>query len=189
MNTRRRDFLLWVLLPAVLVPLVVALLFAVPHSFPLGEWVRALPAVHASVNGATAVGLLFARWAIKQQRSRLHKQLMYVCIGLGVLFLLSYVLYHGSVPSTKYGDTDADGLLSAAELAAAGHWRTLYLILLLSHVVLSVSVVFLVLIALHYARLKKFKRHKAVVRYAFPIWWYVSASGVCIYLMIRPFYP
>lgn len=189
MNATKRSFYWGVLLPGALIPLIVGGLFAWPQALPLGSWVYYLPAGHAIVNGSTALLLLGALWAIQKNHLRLHKYLMYLCVGLGALFLLSYVLYHGSVPSTRYGDSNADGLLSTAEIAAVGHWRSVYLGLLISHILLSVFVVFLVLMALHYARLHQFKSHKSIVRYAFPLWWYVSASGVGIYFMIRPFYP
>ena len=188
MSSALRKFLLWVVLPGVLLPLIIGLLFAAEQPLRLGEWVSSLPSIHATINAATALVLLLALWAIKQRRARLHKQLIYVCLGLGGLFLLSYLVYHSSAPSTKYGDANGDEILSATELSEVGHWRTVYLLLLLSHILLSVSVVFLVLVALYYARLRKFKQHRAVVRYAFPIWWYVSVSGVLVYFMIQPFY-
>ena len=100
----RRAFLLWVVLPSTIVPLTISLLFVVPQALRLGEWVHLLPHIHASVNTSTALLLLLALWAIRRRRPRLHKQLIYVCLGLGVLFLLSYLLYHSSVPSVIYGD-------------------------------------------------------------------------------------
>ena len=188
MREEKKSFYLKVLLPGLLIPLVVAVLFSFPRLLSLGDWVYALPAVHALINGTTACMLIFAIWAIKSGNLRLHKRLMSICVVLGALFLLSYLLYHGSVASTIYGDSNGDFLLSDAERAMVGDKRKVYLLLLASHIILSIPVVFCVLMMLHYLRIHNFKKHKALGRYVFPIWWYVSASGVAVYLMIRPFY-
>ena len=190
MSTAKRSFFLLVLLPGLLIPLSVGILFSLPYKIPFEEaHVRMLPLVHAIINGSTAVLLLGALLAIKQRKILWHKRLIYVCIALGLLFLLSYVIYHASVPSTKYGDSNQDGVLSLTELNTVGVWRNIYLFVLISHIILATCVVFLVLIALYYARIEAFDKHRAVVRYAFPTWWYVSCSGVLVYLMLRPYYP
>ncbi len=188
MNHEKRSFYLFVLLPGGLIPLVVVFLFTWPNILSVGNWVHVLPKVHAVINAATAAILLFAVQAIRQGNIRLHRRLMYTCVVLGVLFLVSYVLYHASVAPVKYGDSDKDGYLAVAEQVAVRGWRTLYLIVLVSHITLSVPVVFLVLFALHYARMGHFPQHRAIVRYTFPIWLYVSVSGVVVYGMMRPFY-
>ena len=187
MHRAHRSFYLFVLLPGLSIPLV-AILLPFWGAVSLGEWTYRLPLLHAMVNGATALLLLMALWAIKRKNVRLHARLMSSCVALGFLFLCSYVLYHLSVPSTIYGDLNKDGILSEVEAIAVGASRTLYLSVLASHIILSVPVVFCVLMVLHYARERSFKQHSKWAKYVFPIWWYVSASGVVVYLMIRPFY-
>ena len=180
--------MLWVVLPGIAIPLFIGLLFLFPQQLISGAWVRNLPSFHASINALTACFLMWAFWAIKRRNVRLHRRLIYVCLVLGSLFLISYVLYHGSVPPTRYGDLDGDGLLSQGELQQAGSTRILYFIFLSTHIFLSIVGVYLVLIALHHARQMAFAKHRRWVRIAFPVWWYMSVSGVIVYLLIRPYY-
>ena len=93
---------------------------------------------------------------------------------LGSLFLVSYVLYHLTNESTAYG--------------GQGWIRPVYYFLLVSHIVLSVVVVWFVLRAVYFAISGQIARHKQTVKYAFPIWLYVSITGVIVYLMIKPYY-
>ena len=93
---------------------------------------------------------------------------------LGALFLVSYVLYHGSAPSTSFG--------------GEGWIRSLYYFVLLTHIILAAVVVPLVLVALYFALSDRIVQHKKLVKYAYPIWLYVSITGVLVYLMIRPYY-
>ena len=86
---------------------------------------------------------LIALWAIKRKKVHLHARLMSSCVVLGCLFLCSYVLYHSSVPSTIYGDTNGDFTLSKTEAITAGLGRTFYLCLLGSHIVCSNTCCFL----------------------------------------------
>ena len=92
----------------------------------------------------------------------------------GSVFLILYILYHISNPSTPFG---GEGLI-----------RPIYYFLLISHIVLSIGVVRLVLKALHFALNDDIASHKKVVKWAYPIWLYVSISGVAVYLLIAPYY-
>jgi putative membrane protein len=87
-----------------------------------------------------------------------------------------------------YGDIDSNGTLSSEELLAVGAFRTIYIGLLLSHIGLSVVVVPLVLLAFYFALNDQIDRHKRIVKFTWPIWFYVSVTGVLVYLMIKPFY-
>ena len=93
---------------------------------------------------------------------------------LGTLFLVSYVIYHSSVPSTSYG---GEGMV-----------KGIYYFFLLTHILLAAVVVPLVLTALYFAIKQQFDRHKRIVKWAYPIWLYVSITGVVVYLMISPYY-
>ena len=94
---------------------------------------------------------------------------------LGCVFLILYVIYHSNAPSTKFG--------------GEGTIRYIYYFFLLSHVLLAFIVVPLVLSAIYFAISEKIERHKKVVKFTFPVWLYVSVSGVIVYLMISPYYP
>ena len=174
---------------SIVVPLVVAVLIFTPQKLSLGEWVQLLPTLNAVLNSSTAMLLLLALIMVKRGNITLHRTFMTSGLILGALFLISYVIYHASSPSVKFGDLNGDGLLSAEELAAVGSQRGIYVFVLLSHILLSIVVLPLVLFAFYFAWSNKIDRHKKLVKWTFPIWFYVSITGVVVYLMINPYYP
>ena len=174
---------------SIVVPLVVAVLIFTPQKLSLGEWVQLLPTLNAVLNSSTAMLLLLALIMVKRGNITLHRTFMTTGLILGALFLVSYVIYHASSPSVKFGDLNGDGLLSAEELAAVGSQRGIYVFVLLSHILLSIVVLPLVLFAFYFAWSNKIDRHKKLVKWTFPIWFYVSITGVVVYLMINPYYP
>ncbi len=159
---------------SIAIPLVVALLIGIRTKIDLGLWTKSLPVLIASINATTALVLLAGLFFIKQSNIEIHRKSMLTAVGLGALFLVCYVTYHISNPSTSYGGT--------------GGIRVLYYFLLISHILLSIGVVRLVLLALHYAIIADFKNHVKIVKWAYPIWLYVSVTGVVIYAMIQPYY-
>lgn len=156
------------------IPLVVVALLSIPAKLPLGEWSDLLPHAIGLINTLTCVTLVAGGIAIWRGAVRAHAALMIASVTLGAIFLVCYVLYHISHPSTRYGD---DGWL-----------RTTYLLLLLSHIAASLVVLPLVLRALFWAATRQFAAHRRITRWAYPIWLYVSVTGVMVYLMIRPYY-
>lgn len=148
-----------------------------------------LPPVHAALNALTAVVLVAAFVAIKQRRVELHRKLIFAALGASGLFLLSYVAYHFTKSEVLFGDLDHDGALSAAERAAAGGARTVYLLVLATHVVLAAAVLPFVLVTFNRAYTQQFARHKSLARKVFPLWLYVAVTGPVCYLMLRPYYP
>lgn len=186
-----RAFLRFIIIVSIAIPLVVALLLYFPLNLA-GEgssWVRVLPTFHAIVNSVTAVLLVAAFFAIRQKRIQLHRNLMTAALVCGVLFLLSYVTYHSAAPSTIYGDVNHDGVLDDVEQLEVGGTRTFYVVVLLSHILLSIVVVPFVLLAFYFALSGQISRHQKVVKFAFPVWLYVSVTGVIVYLLISPYYP
>lgn len=159
---------------SVAIPLAVAVLLGVRQKVDLGEWTKALPHFNAVLNTMTTVALVAGLFAILRENVSLHRLCMTVAFSLGSVFLMSYVLYHLSNESTKFG---GEGLI-----------RYVYFSVLISHIVLSIVVVPFVLLALYYALSGQFERHRKTVRWAFPIWLYVSVTGVIAYLMISPYY-
>ena len=156
---------------SVALPLAVAILFKV--KIP-GYDLSFLPPIYASINGLTAILLVIAVVAIKNQKRMLHENLMKTCIGLSAAFLVMYVLYHMTSDSTPYG--------------GEGPMRIVYYVILISHILLSVAVVPLVLFTFSRALSGNFERHKALAKFTFPIWLYVAITGVIVYLMISPYY-
>ncbi|MFT6881354.1 MAG: putative membrane protein [Marinoscillum sp.] len=179
-----------IIVVSVLIPVVVAAMLFLPFKLAIGdqEWVRSLPAFNAGINSLTTIILVFALIAIKSGKITLHKYLMLSCLLLGALFLSAYVTYHASVSSTIFGDIDHDGVLNEMERLEAGSSRIGYLTLLFTHIVFSIAVVPFVLMAFYYALVGKISAHKKLVKFTFPIWLYVSITGVLVYLMISPYY-
>ncbi len=184
---KKSKIIIWIL--SVAIPVAVAVLIIMPQQVIFqGKWVFALPHFNAVINSATTILLIAALIAIKKQKANLHKRLMITAFILGALFLVSYVIYHASAPSTVYGDFDANSEVSQEELSQLTIPRGVYLFILLTHILLAVAVVPLVLLAMNYAIRRIFDKHVKIVKYAYPIWLYVSVTGVLVYLMISPFY-
>lgn len=172
-----------------LIPIVVALLILNPAKLSMGgAWIKSLPSVHAAINSLTVLTLVAALWSIKTGRVSMHRAFMFVSLLLGVLFLISYILYHSNVASVKFGDIDHDGLLSEYELSQVGITRPVYLFVLLSHILCSILVVPFVLLAFYFALTDQVTKHKKIVKYTFPVWLYVSITGVVVYFLINPYY-
>ncbi len=161
--------------------------------FPLkadlaGSWIKLLPGFHALVNSITAIFLIIALIAIRRGHIVLHRAFMFASLFMGVLFLISYILYHSNVPSVKFGDVNFDGIVSDEERVLTGINRIIYLIILASHILLSIAVVPFVLLAFYYALTERIDKHRKIVKLTFPIWLYVSITGVIVYFMIKPYY-
>jgi len=185
-----KSYLRLITVVSVLIPVVVAILIYMPFRFGDGniEWTKSLPGLNAILNTTTSVVLLVALWAIKSGKIDLHRNLMFSALILGVLFLVSYVIYHSSAESVMFGDVDHDGVLSIEEKTDVGMLRSVYLFVLLSHIALSIAVVPFVLLAFYRALSGKIEQHKKLVKWTFPIWLYVSLTGVLVYLLINPYY-
>ncbi|MBF0279851.1 MAG: DUF420 domain-containing protein [SAR324 cluster bacterium] len=129
-----------------------------------------LPALNAFLNGITFCLLIMGFQSIKAGNERRHKNFMLAACGVSALFLISYSIYHANVGSVAFQGT--------------GVVRLLYFIILIPHIVLAALQVPLILIAVYKALGNDRVAHKKLVKWAFPIWCYVSVSGVIIYLML-----
>lgn len=158
-----------IIIVSIVIPVAVAALFGIKIE---GVDLSFLPPVYATINGVTAVLLIAALIAIKSKKITLHQRLIQVCLVLSLLFLVAYVAYHMTSSSTPYG----------------GDLKTLYYIILFSHIGLSIIVIPFVLFAYLFAYSGKIETHRKMAKIAFPIWLYVAITGVVVYLMISPFY-
>ncbi|MCU0430527.1 MAG: DUF420 domain-containing protein [Cytophagaceae bacterium] len=170
--SKRYDTLIRIL--SIAIPIVVALLFGIRQKIDLGSWTKLLPHINGAFNSLTALALVMGYASIRMKNIVWHRRFMTIAFLLGSLFLVSYVLYHFTNASTAYG--------------GEGITKIIYYILLLSHIVLAGVVVPFVLYALYYAWTAQFDKHVKVVKWTFPIWLYVSVSGVLVYVMISPYY-
>lgn len=128
-----------------------------------------MPAVNASFNATAAVLLIAGRFAIARKNTELHKRLMVAAFAVSGLFLLGYVAYH-----FVHGDT-----------TYTGAFRPLYRSILASHVLLSMAVLPLALTAFWFAARREFARHAKVTRVLWPIWLYVSVTGVVVFYLLH----
>lgn len=173
---------------SVVIPILIATLFITIDTQTDVLWVHSLPLVNAILNATTAVVLVLAVYLIKSGNEKTHKLLMKIAFVLGLLFMISYVTYHSSVPSTIFGDINGDGELQVSEKIEVGVMRTVYIIFLLSHILMAVVALPLILTAFTYALKDNREKHKKIVHFTFPVWLYVSITGVLVYLLISPYY-
>jgi putative membrane protein len=104
------------------------------------------------------------------------------------LFLVSYIIFHYFAPETKFGDANHDGFLSTAEIISTGTLRYIYYVILITHIILAAGVLPLILLSFHKGLTMQVEKHKKLTRWSFPIWLYVTTTGVIVYLMISPYY-
>ena len=131
---------------------------------------RALPAINASLNALSAVLLVTGYILIRNRQREAHKYAMLAAFSVSVLFLISYLVYHYQVGSVRFPRT--------------GTIRTVYLSILLTHTILAAAVPVLSILTLTRAFQRRFPAHRKIARYTFPIWLYVSITGVVVYWML-----
>lgn len=129
-----------------------------------------LPAVNATLNGVATVLLLTGYVLVRKKRFEQHRRIMLAAFGTSVLFLISYVIYHANVGSRSF--------------QGQGPIRTLYFTILLTHIILAAVIVPLALVTVSRGLSRKYDRHRAIAKWTFPIWLYVSVTGVVVYLML-----
>ncbi len=144
---------------------------------PLPEGVSFLwlPPVYSTLNALAGIALLFSLYFIINKRIREHRAANFTALGLSVLFILGYVLYHITTEPTEYGGT--------------GTARTIYLVLLATHVILAALSLPLILFTFIRAYTGHIAKHRRMARWVYPIWLYVCVTGPICYLMLRPYYP
>ena len=133
-----------------------------------------LPTLNAILNASSGILVLFGYRNIKRSNESVHKRLMLSAMGVSALFFASYLFYHWEVGSVKF--------------QGSGIIRTFYFTLLISHTVLAVTIVPMVLRTAYLALKGKFSEHKKIAKWTFPIWVYVSVTGVMVYLMLYQLY-
>ena len=133
-----------------------------------------LPLLNASLNATSAVLLVFGYLSIRKGRVQRHKTAMLAAFVVSTLFLTSYVIYHANIGSKPF--------------PGRGPIRAVYFAVLLTHVVLAAAVPPLALITLTRALRSRFDRHVVIARWTFPIWLYVSVTGVIVYVMLYRMY-
>lgn len=174
-NKEDKGIIRWVTVIAVAVPIVVAILLFMPSKIGLGgDWVYFLPHLNAVINSAASVALILGLLFIKSKKITYHRASMTTAFILGAIFLVSYVIYHAAAESTTFG--------------GEGYIKSVYYFILITHVILAAVALFPILLAYYYGYTDQRAKHKKVVRFAYPIWLYVTITGVVVYFMISPYY-
>ncbi len=134
-----------------------------------------LPTVNACLNFTAAILLVLGHRFMKQGKTELHKRCMIAVFGVSTLFLVSYLTYHSQVGSRPF--------------QGSGWVRPVYFSILLSHTVLAAAIVPLAVVTLRRGLRGVIEKHRSIARWTYPIWLYVSITGVLIYLMLYHFFP
>jgi putative membrane protein len=152
--------------------LLVVVIYGHGRAAAVPSWVSWLPLLNAMLNAASAVFLLRA-YGQRRINTRLHARNMLRALAASTLFLVSYILYH-----SLHGDTKFPG---------HGAIRSIYFFVLITHVALSAVVLPLIFSSFYFALSGRIRQHRAVARYTFPAWLYVSVTGVLVFVLLREY--
>ncbi len=181
-----RDKLVFRLIMGVSIFVLVAVIILNKKILPVPEvipdFVFKLPKLNAFLNGTCSLLLLLSLYMIKQKNIATHKKLNIITFCLSSVFLVSYITYHWMAHETRF--------------PADNPMRPLYLIILISHIILAAMVLPLILLSFYFGLKTQqpgggiyIRKHKSLTRWSYPIWLYVTITGVVVYLMISPYYP
>jgi len=133
-----------------------------------------LPPFYSSLNALAAVILIASLYFIKNKNVKAHKQANFLALGVSVLFLLCYVVYHTTTPETKYG--------------GEGNIRYVYFFFLITHIILAAVSLPFILFTFIRGYTGQIEKHRKMAKWVYPIWLYVAITGPICYLMLRPYY-
>ncbi len=171
-NDKRARIL--ILLVSVIVFMAVAILGKV--QVPLGPDfdVHIFAKINAVINSIVSVLLISGLIAVRRGNYRLHKKLMLTAMVLSILFLVSYICHHLFAGDTKFGGT--------------GMVRYIYFIILITHIILAAIILPFILFTAYRAMISEWPQHRRLAKITWPVWLYVSLTGVTVYLFISPYY-
>lgn len=152
----------------------VAILSKVKLEVDLGFDIHVFALINAVINSAVSILLVWALLAVKNKNYQLHKNIMLGAILLSVLFLVSYIAHHLLAGDTIYG--------------GEGNIRYFYYFILITHIFLAAIILPFILFTAYRSLTGEYASHKKLARYTWPLWLYVSVTGVIVYMMISPYY-
>jgi putative membrane protein len=141
----------------------------------IAEQYAYFPALIASLNGASAVLLLIGRYMIARGRMAAHRAFMIAAVVASALFLACYLYFHVHVGNIRF--------------LGQGIWRPIYFLILIPHVTLAIVIVPMVIITLIRGLRARYDTHRAIARWTWPLWMYVSVTGVLVYFMLYQWFP
>lgn len=171
-NDKLASRLIWLF--SLIVFTAVVVLGRVKLTVDLGFDVHVFARINAIINSLVAVLLLGALWAVKSGRYMAHKNMMLAAMILSVLFLLSYIAHHLLAGETSFG--------------GEGIQRTLYYVILFTHIPLAGLILPFILFTAYRALISEWPSHKKLAKVTWPVWFYVAITGVLVYWMISPYY-
>ncbi|RYZ54043.1 MAG: DUF420 domain-containing protein [Sphingobacteriales bacterium] len=171
-NDRTAKILIYTV--SIIVFVAVAVLSRVKVPVDLGFDVHVFALINAIINSAVSCLLIAAFVAVRRKNYILHRNLMYGAIVLSMLFLVSYIAHHLFAGDTRFG--------------GAGAIRYFYYFILITHIILAALILPFILFTAYRALTGEYNRHRKIARYTFPLWLYVSITGVLVYLLISPYY-
>jgi putative membrane protein len=174
-KNNEKKVLRFIIAVSIIVPVLVGIIIPLPK-ISLGFDTHFLAGVNAIINGSVAVLLLIGMFFIQSKKIDLHKKAMLTAFGLSALFLISYVLYHITNEHTVY------------EESCGPVPRWIYLTVLNSHIILSPVIIPLSSLSIFRALSDKFPQHRKIAKITFPLWLYVSVTGVLVYIWISGCY-
>ncbi len=146
-----------------------------PRPEPVPAFAYLLPTLNAFINGTCCLLLLLSFYFIRNKNIRMHKRINLTAFFLSALFLISYITYHYLADETTFPRNHP--------------FRPWYLLILASHIILAALVFPLILVSFYYGLTNQVEKHRRIVRFSYPLWLYVTITGVVVYLLISPFYP
>jgi putative membrane protein len=159
---------------SIVVFVAVFILSRISLNIDLGFNIHIFATINAFINGLVSLLLVGGFVSARAKMYALHRAIMFISIGLSVVFLLSYICHHLFSGSTPYGGN--------------GNIRYLYFFILITHIFLAGIILPFILYTAYRALTGEYRQHRKLVRITFPIWLYVSITGVIVYLMISPYY-
>ncbi|HEY8895007.1 MAG TPA: DUF420 domain-containing protein [Niastella sp.] len=185
-NDKRASWL--ILTFSVVVFIVVSVISRYKLDVDLGFNVHVFAQLNAVLNSIVSLLLLAGLAVVKQGKYELHKKIMITALILSVLFLVSYICHHLFAGETRFGDLNHDGVVSDQEKLLAGPKRIFYFIILSTHIPLAGIILPFILYTAYRALIGEWPKHIKLARITWPLWLYVSVTGVLVYLLISPYY-
>lgn len=172
---KEKQLNIFVAIVSVAIPLLVfSLLYLKPPAVDLGFDINIIPAFNAAINFTVSLLLCLGYYFMLKKKVQYHKYTMITAFCLSGVFLISYVVYHTLAAETHFG--------------GEGNIRTIYFFLLITHIILAAVIVPMILFTLTRGLQKRFDKHRKIAKWTFPLWLYVSVTGVIVYLMLSPYY-
>jgi putative membrane protein len=185
-NDRKARWMIGIVSLGIFTAIVV--LSRVKLDLDLGFDVHVFALFNACINSAVSILLIIGMIAIKRRNYQLHKNLMLAAMVLSIVFLFSYISHHLLAGDTRFGDSNHDNIVDPAELLVVGNMRIIYFIILITHIFLAAVILPFILFTTYRAMIAEWPQHRKMAKITWPIWLYVSITGVVVYLMISPYY-